>query len=58
MIELMIAVYCMAAVDFLGCEKKMDDCIRKLNQIKYEESMWLDVPDNNMSRESFKECRR
>jgi hypothetical protein len=57
MIELIISLYCIAdIVDHRICEKQIVECMTKLNNYKYIDSQWLDVPDYKMSLESLNTC--
>lgn len=56
MLNLIIVIYCSFANNYYTCEKNINQCIERHNQIKYEDSMWVDVPNEKMSVESFQEC--
>lgn len=60
MIELVVALYC---ASFLNVQKEIDfcvneklECVRRIDDLKYRESRWLDVPNFKMSMESLGEC--
>ena len=64
MINLLITMYCTLSIKignsqfltFGDCQQSMFACIDSLNQSKYRDSFWLDVPNEKMSVESLNEC--
>jgi len=56
MLGMLIATFCFMSYDFGLCQDRIRDCIEIENSLRYQESMWLDVPTEKGSIRSMGVC--